>query len=455
MKERPRLAVFGGSFNPPHLGHALMPSYLLARDEADQVLVAPCYAHALGKELTPFEDRVAMVELALSHYRAEQVWVSRIERDLALEGGGEPKPSYTLHLLEALAQRYPKHEIRLVVGSDITETGETEKWHRWDRIAEEFDPIVVPRAGFCPEGHATLPEIQSRDVRKRLAMQAEARPAGDQAWLERSLPAAVLRRLDEQAQGCLWVVGSGHAATHLAARLRRMSPHFVVHQLSARGLLEDPVETTSGAPRPDGIWILAKDHATADLASALSGLGLDPATPLLHGAGSLRSEDALTAWPGPKGTLHPICSLRRERPRSHIDHAGWGVEGDAVAREFALRIVGEAAWLDLQGLDGSQRSAYHAACALVANHVAVLVAEGRAILSGLVRSEAEALWRVLDGLIHSAVGNLMALGIPAGVTGPVARGEMEVAAKHAAALGGQSGELYRTLSQRLAERLAE
>ena len=164
---------------------------------------------------------------------------------------------------------------------------------------------------------------------------------------------------------------------------------------------------------------------------------------------------ALSAWKGPKGTLHPICSLRSELPRSRIDHAGWGVEGDSSAREFALRIVGSAPWLDLQGLDASQRSAYHAACALVANHVAVLVAEGRGILSALTRAEADELWRVLDGLIQSAVANLMTLGIPAGVTGPVARGEMQVAAQHAAALGCRAGALYEMLSSRLAERLAQ
>ena len=52
------LAVLGGSFNPPHIGHALLTSYLFARGLAERVLVAPCWDHPLGKQLIPFERRM-------------------------------------------------------------------------------------------------------------------------------------------------------------------------------------------------------------------------------------------------------------------------------------------------------------------------------------------------------------------------------------------------------------
>ena len=64
---RPVLAVLGGSFNPPHLGHALLTSYLFARGLADRVLVAPCWDHPLGKHLIPFERRMSWTRLALAH----------------------------------------------------------------------------------------------------------------------------------------------------------------------------------------------------------------------------------------------------------------------------------------------------------------------------------------------------------------------------------------------------
>lgn len=449
--KRPTLAVFGGSFDPPHLGHALMPSYLFARGLCDAVVLAPCYAHALGKQLTDFDRRVAMLASAISHYPIDRVWVSEIEKELSLGARTpEPKPSYALTLLETLAQRYPQYAIRLVVGTDITSTGETDKWHRWDQIEREFSPIVVARAGFCPEGQAALPDIHSRHIRASLAS-GEGRD-----FLEHALPASVLRLLTQPSAGVIWIVGSGNASTHVAAKLRRSDPHFEVTVVSARALLDDPQSALSGVDLhhpPRGVWILAKDHATNQLAAALAKAGLSTQVPMLHGGGSARSEDALAAWReagGAVGTLHPICSLRAEQARSHIDSSSWGIEGDERARELAREIIADAPFVDLQGLDATQRRAYHAACALVANHIVVLVAEGRNILRGLSPRSQHCLWTTLDTLVRSAVDNLMALGIPDGVSGPVARGEMDVARAHAQALGGESGELYRQLSERLA-----
>jgi len=448
---RPTLAVFGGSFDPPHLGHALMPSYLFARGLCDAVVLAPCYAHALGKELTDFDRRVAMLVSAIGAYPTERVWVSEIEQELSLGAANpEPQPSYALTLLKALAQRYPQYSLRLVVGTDITSTGETDKWHRWDQIEREFSPIVVPRAGFCPAGHAVLPDIRSRHIRASLAS------GEDRQFLDYALPASVLRLLTQPCAGAVWIVGSGHASTHVAAKLRRSDPHFEVKVLSARALLDDPHAALSEVDvqkPPRGIWILAKDHATNDLAAALVEAGLSTQVPMLHGGGSARSEDALAAWReagGAVGTLHPICSLRHEQARSHIDRSSWGIEGDERARELAREFIADAPFVDLQGLDVTQRRAYHAACALVANHIAVLVGEGRNVLSGLCPQSQGHLWATVDTLVRSAVDNLMTLGIPDGVSGPVARGEMEVVRAHAQALGGESGALYRQLSERLA-----
>jgi len=57
-------------------------------------------------------------------------------------------------------------------------------------------------------------------------------------------------------------------------------------------------------------------------------------------------------------------------------------------------------------------------------------------------------------LMRSALENLLALGIPRGVTGPIARGDQGAASRHAAALGGSAGELYAQLGARLTTILA-
>lgn len=159
-KEGELLAVFGGSFDPPHLAHVLVAAYVLAAHDVDRLLVAPSYRHPLEKKLeTPFADRLRMTELALRDLR--RVEVSSIESELG--GGGR-----TLDLLEALSERFPGARLRLVVGTDIL--AERHRWHRWDRVEALAPPIVVGRQGHSPEaGLPALPEISSTEVRSRLA----------------------------------------------------------------------------------------------------------------------------------------------------------------------------------------------------------------------------------------------------------------------------------------------
>ncbi len=154
------IAVFGGSFDPPHVSHVLCVSYVLAAEDVDEVLVIPTFDHALDKEASaPFEHRFAMTELAMRDFK--RVRLSRIEA----ERGGK---SRTLDTLEALGERHPDATLRLVVGADILD--ETDRWYRWERIVELAPPIVVGRGGYdAPRPDAvTLPEVSSTELRRRL-----------------------------------------------------------------------------------------------------------------------------------------------------------------------------------------------------------------------------------------------------------------------------------------------
>ena len=451
VSDAPTLAVLGGSFNPPHLGHALLPGYLLARGDADRVLVAPCWDHPLGKSLAPFERRMSWMRLALAHYD-ERVLVSGIEAELAAERGG--RPSYTLELLEACAARYPEYRVRLVVGSDIVRSGETDRWHRWDVIAERFEPIVVPRAGWSDAGAATLPEVSSTAVRGQIErLRAGGEDARDaRAALATMVPSAVAAAIEhwiEQDELPVWVIGNGHVAAHVVPWLRDRG--FAVAQLSARGLLADARQSLPERS-PAGVWLLCRDEGLEAVASALVGR-LPPGTPVLHASGARRAADVLApleAAGHPVGTLHPICSLRSERSHSRLATSSFGVAGSSDARRFAAVLAGDAPTLDINHLDARGRLAYHAACSLVANHLAVLLDRGVAVLRnrGL---DADAAEQALGELMLGALENLLALGAPEGVTGPLARGDRATVEAHLAALEDAAARsLYAELSERLA-----
>jgi nicotinate-nucleotide adenylyltransferase len=151
-----RVAVFGGSFNPPHLGHVLVCSLVLATEDLDRVLVVPAYQHPFAKALAPFDDRVTMCELALGSMRG--VEVSRVEEEL----GGE---SRTLRTLEHLSQQHPDWQLRLIIGADVLV--EAPRWFGFDAIARLAPPIVVGRTGYAPPrpGAVLVPDVSSTQVR--------------------------------------------------------------------------------------------------------------------------------------------------------------------------------------------------------------------------------------------------------------------------------------------------
>lgn len=150
------VAIFGGSFNPPHIAHVLGVAAVRALHDVPRVLVVPTYQHPFSKELAPYEDRVRMCELAMAGLDGAEV--SRVEAEL----GGE---SRTLRTVQHLAATHPEWSLRLVLGADLLL--EAPKWYRFDDIVALAPPIVLGRVGVeLPDGpRNVLPEVSSTEVR--------------------------------------------------------------------------------------------------------------------------------------------------------------------------------------------------------------------------------------------------------------------------------------------------
>lgn len=181
---RKSVAIYGGSFDPPHASHVLAAVYALKVGGFDQVLVVPVFEHAFHKQLTPFQHRLRLCEVAFQGI--EGVVVSSIEAELAT-------PSLTLRTLEALSAAHADWEMRLLVGSDVL--SDTAKWHAFDRISALAPPYVLARPGYPhPEPQALpLPDISSTRVREALAQRAGA---GSDAVLRNCVPRAVLEYIE-------------------------------------------------------------------------------------------------------------------------------------------------------------------------------------------------------------------------------------------------------------------
>lgn len=158
-----RVALLGGSFNPPHLAHAMLGLAVLCVDDECELWVLPCADHPFGKELAPLADRLEMCRFAFSRLgpRASVV-------DLE---SGLPSPSYTVQTLRALHRMRPGIQPLWVAGADIL--GELSRWREPEEVERLAELFVVPRPGHDDQGRArldfALAELSSGDLRARLA----------------------------------------------------------------------------------------------------------------------------------------------------------------------------------------------------------------------------------------------------------------------------------------------
>lgn len=154
-----QIGVYGGSFNPPHVGHAMVAAWLLWTEQVDEVWLLPSHAHPFAKDLAPFPRRVELCR-ALARMIGPRVRVSTVEAEL-------PPPSYTVNVLARLSADHPEHRFRLVLGAD--NLPDLPKWKDWERIAERWTPLVVGRQGWPgPEGTVAFPDVSSTEVRRRI-----------------------------------------------------------------------------------------------------------------------------------------------------------------------------------------------------------------------------------------------------------------------------------------------
>ena len=148
-----RVALFGGSFDPPHVGHQLACLYVLLTYPVDEVWMIPVFRHAFDKRWAPFAHRVAMCERAAAAI-GPAVRVSTIEQELA-------GPSYTLLTVRALKERHPEHDFALVIGADLIK--ERERWYGWPELAQLVPFLVLRRGGVAREKVALPAGDQPQD----------------------------------------------------------------------------------------------------------------------------------------------------------------------------------------------------------------------------------------------------------------------------------------------------
>lgn len=149
------IGIFGGSFNPIHIGHLALANYLCEYGEVDEVwfLVSPHNPLKERGDLWPDELRLKLVQLAIDGY--EKFKASDFEFHL-------PRPSYMVNTLRALRESYPEHTFTLIIGSDNWEV--FPRWYKYDELLAENQLVIYPRLDYPIDEEALPPNVRLVDT---------------------------------------------------------------------------------------------------------------------------------------------------------------------------------------------------------------------------------------------------------------------------------------------------
>ena len=167
-----KIGIFGGSFDPIHIGHAIIAQHIISSGAVDRLwfMVSPVNPLKAGKERQVADtDRLRMVEMVSRPM--EGVETSAFEFTM-------PRPSYTINTLNALQAKFPDDEFYLVTGGDNWQI--FNKWRNSEEILAKYHLLIYPRLGYevnIPEDlkdrvtlvDAPIIELSSTQIRERLA----------------------------------------------------------------------------------------------------------------------------------------------------------------------------------------------------------------------------------------------------------------------------------------------
>ena len=138
-----KIGLFFGSFNPIHIGHKVIASYLVDFTDLDKVMfvVSP---------QNPLKQKISL----LDQYHRLQIIRSEIEDNSKLEVSDiefdMPKPSYTIDTLVRLKEKYAENDYSIIMGSDNLRN--FHKWKNYEQILEDYSIYVYPRPGYDISG---------------------------------------------------------------------------------------------------------------------------------------------------------------------------------------------------------------------------------------------------------------------------------------------------------------
>ena len=436
------------------MAHVFALTYLLTRDDVDEVWLVPTADHVFGKRMASFDDRCAMLGDICARLGSSRLLISRLEAER--EG-----PSRTYDTLDMLERQHPERSFCWVIGAD--NLTESHRWHRFDDLVARWPMVVLGRPGheaalaacaqapWCRPG-PTMPDVSSTALRAALAGD------GDPEVL-RWMPPVIAPRAraiygesaDRHGLDRVWVLGAGSAGASFAHGLRRAGVEVLVWNRSPRAGADRSGDLPTDLDRASLALVAVSDGAIGGMATAMAALAALPPV-VLHCAGRLGAEALapLAARGVATGSVHPLQSLRGDA--DVLQGAFCAVEGSPRAVLAARAVVAAVGGRSVT-LPPGEKAAYHAAAVLSANFLVTLGAGGVTLLEaiGVPADDARAM---LVPLLRGTLGHFATRLPRDALTGPMARRDLAAIEAHLDALRRHAPgflEAYRALVRTTAD----
>ena len=152
-----KICLFGGTFDPPHIGHLLIAQTVCEAENFDKILFIPAYTPPHKNNITPVKHRIEMVKLAIS----DNPNFEYSDADIVRKG-----VSYTIDTILDLKQKsgFKNDEVYYLIGSDSLI--DLKNWKDSKKILKECNVIVAIRPGFRPSDipHWILQEVHFANI---------------------------------------------------------------------------------------------------------------------------------------------------------------------------------------------------------------------------------------------------------------------------------------------------
>lgn len=156
------VGVLGGSFDPPHIGHAILAENVILNGEVDEVWIMPAKRNPLKSDcLASDNDRMNMVDLLVGELTggiySSNFELTRVTGDV---------PSYTYFTLRDLHNYYPNHVFKWIVGIDCIDPFACvlRGWRHGTEIVREYGIIVVDRGGYAAPENNYIEKFKKNNI---------------------------------------------------------------------------------------------------------------------------------------------------------------------------------------------------------------------------------------------------------------------------------------------------